>query len=506
MAGFLHKLLGAVERAGNRLPDPALLFLALMALAWVLSWPLSAIDFDARHPLTGEPVRVNNLLTGPGLAGFLSGMVHTFVAFPPLGVVLVALLGIGVAEHTGFISAALRSVLAVTPARLLTPAVVLAGIASHYAIDAGYVLVIPLGGILFYAAGRHPLAGIAAAFVGVSGGFSANFFIPSALDPLLQGFTQSAAALLAPDIRVSVLCNNVFTLVSSLLVLAVAWPVTERLVEPRLQRLKVDGDPQQMPRFGEVTAAERRGLAVALAVALAGVGVLALWLLPEDSALRFEGRAFDFQAPVMQSIVALVFLLFLIPGIVYGYVSGNVRSHRDVIEGMTGAMSSMGYYLVLVFFCAQFIYLFSESNLGVLLSVAGAQWLRALALPGPLTLLGVVLLVAAVNLFIGSASAKWGLLAPVLVPMLMQVGLSPDLTQAAYRIGDSSTNIITPLMPYFPLVVVFCRRYVRGAGIGALVALMLPYSLVLLPLWTALLALFWALQLPLGVVSTYAYP
>ena len=500
-------LLSAIEKAGNRLPDPALLFLLLAVAVGLLSWPLSFMDFDALHPVTGEAVKANNQLTGSALALFLSSMVTTFVTFPPLGVVLVALLGVGVAEHTGFISAALRSLLSVTHKRLLTPMVILVGVASSYAADAGYVLVTPLGGVVFYAAGRHPLAGIAAAFAGVSGGYSANFVIPGALEPLLQGFTQSAAHLLDPAVNVSVLCNNIFTGVSSLLVLAIAWPLTDRLIEPRLARVAaIDGDPQTMPRFEPVTELERRGLIAGLIAAAAGAALFTLWLLPADSALRLDGRLSDFQAPIMKSIVPLIFLLFLIPGVVYGYVAGTVKSHRDIIEGMTQAMNSMAYYLVLAFFCAQFIWLFGESNLGVLLSIKGADLLRALALPGPLTLCGVILMVGLVNLFIGSASAKWGLIAPVLVPMLMQLGISPDLTQAAFRVGDSATNIITPLMPYFPLVVVFCRRYTRGAGIGTVVSMMLPYSLTLLAGWSLLLALFWILQIPLGLASTYTYP
>lgn len=500
-------LLSAIEKAGNRLPDPALLFLILAVAVGLLSWPLSFMDFDALHPVTGEAVKANNQLTGSALALFLSSMVTTFVTFPPLGVVLVALLGVGVAEHTGFISAALRSLLSVTHKRLLTPMVILVGVASSYAADAGYVLVTPLGGVVFYAAGRHPLAGIAAAFAGVSGGYSANFVIPGALEPLLQGFTQSAAHLLDPAVNVSVLCNNIFTGVSSLLVLAIAWPLTDRLIEPRLARVAaIDGDPQTMPQFEPVTALERRGLKAGLTAAVAGAALFTLWLLPVDSSLRLDGRLSDFQAPIMKSIVPLIFLLFLIPGVVYGYVAGTVKSHRDIIEGMTQAMNSMAYYMVLAFFCAQFIWLFGESNLGVLLSIKGADFLRALALPGPLTLCGVILMVGLVNLFIGSASAKWGLIAPVLVPMLMQLGISPDLTQAAFRVGDSATNIITPLMPYFPLVVVFCRRYTRGAGIGTVVSMMLPYSLTLLAGWSLLLALFWILQIPLGLASTYTYP
>ncbi|MCP3980106.1 MAG: AbgT family transporter [bacterium] len=504
--GFLNKALNVIEVAGNKLPDPAVLFLILMSGVWLLSWPLSFVDFNAQHPVTGEAVVVANQVSGQGLATLMTSMVSTFVNFAPLGVVLVALLGIGVAEHTGFIGTVLRKVLSITPKGLLTPMVILVGIASHYAVDAGYVLVIPLGGIIFYAAGRHPLAGIAAAFAGVSGGFSANFWIPSALDPLLQGFTLSAAQLLDPDVNVNVLCNNVFTAASTVLVAIMGWVLTDKLIEPRVSKIAIDGDPDDMPKLETVTPAETRGMFAALASIVVGVILLVVWLWPQDSALRLDGKISDFHAPIMQSIVPLIFLFFLVPAVIHGYVSGSVKSHRDIIKGMTKSMSDMGYYLVLAFFCSLFIWVFNQSNIGVLLSIKGADVLKAMNMPGPVTLFGIIMLVGSVNLLVGSASAKWGLISPVFVPMLMQIGISPDLTQAAYRVGDSTTNIITPLMPYFPLVVVFCQRYVKKTGIGTLVSLMLPYSITMFFGWSLLLILFWVLGIPLGAVSTYTYP
>jgi len=237
-----------------------------------------------------------------------------------------------------------------------------------------------------------------------------------------------------------------------------------------------------------------------------GLALLIAWLYPTDSALRLDGKITDFHAPIMQSIVALIFLGFVTPGVAYGYIAGTVKSHRDVVAGMTKSMGAMGYYLVLAFFCSLFIWMFGQSNIGTLLSVKGAEGLKAMGLPGPVTIVGVILLVAFVNLLVGSASAKWGLISPVMVPMLMQIGISPDMTQAAYRVGDSTTNIITPLMPYFPLVVVFCQRYVKKTGIGTVVSLMLPYSVSLFVCWSMLLVLFWMLGIPLGSLSSYAYP
>jgi aminobenzoyl-glutamate transport protein len=365
--------------------------------------------------------------------------------------------------------------------------------------------------VIFYAAGRHPLAGIAAAFAGVSGGFSATLGVPSSLDPLLSGLSQTAAQLVDPSVVVNPLNNFVFTTVSSALIIVVAWVLTDLVIEPRLRATRVDADPAELPTQEPLAPNERRGLLWGgLAGALAVVALL-LTLLPADTPWAAppgeDGRRalLVSAAPLMQSIVPIIFVTFLIPGIVYGVASGSVKTHRDVVAGMAKSMSGMGYYIVMAFFCAQFIFAFGQSNLGALLAIKGANALREMAMPLGVTLAGIVLLSSLVNLLVGSASAKWALIGTIMVPMLMQLGVSPDLTQAAYRVGDSSTNIITPLMPYFPLIVVFCRRYVKDSGIGTLVALMLPYSVALLVTWTALLLAFWGLGIPLGVGSSYGY-
>jgi aminobenzoyl-glutamate transport protein len=502
--GWLDPFLDFIEWAGNRLPDPAVLFLGTLLITWGVSAALSGFTFTDIDPRTGKPIVVVNQLTGTQLVAFLVDMVPTFTGFHPLGVVLVALLGVGVAEHTGFVAALIKGMMALTPQMLLTPMVLLVAIISHSAGDTGYVLVIPLGGVIFATAGRHPLAGVVAAFAGVSGGFSANF-LPSGLDPLLQGLTQTGAQILDPSRQVNPLCNLYFTAASCLVIVGLGWYITDRIIEPRLWRTAaIDGDPENMPTMQKLTWAELWGM-------LAGLGSLVLltlgliWVcLPPDSPFRSpKGEISSHDAPLMKAIVPLIFLFFLVPGVVHGYVAGTVKSHRDIIQGMSKSMSTMGYYLVLVFFAALFIYAFNKSNLGLLLAVKGAGLLQWLNLPGPVTIIGIILLSAFVNLLIGSASAKWALLAPIFVPMLMQLGISPELTQAAYRVGDSSTNIITPLMPYFPLIVVYCQRYTKSTGIGNLVSYMLPYSLAFLVGWMALLVVYWQLGLPLGVASSY---
>jgi aminobenzoyl-glutamate transport protein len=464
------------------------------------------VQFNEIDPRNGQPIVIKNQLAGPSIAAFLANMVTTFTSFHPLGVVLVALLGVGVAEHTGFINACLKGLLSFTSVKLLTPMLIFVAIVSHTAADAGYVLVIPLGGVIFYAAGRHPLAGIAAAFAGVSGGFSANF-VPSSLDPLLSGLTQAAAQIIAPERLVNPLCNWFFTGASTLLIVALGWFLTDRVIEPRLRSVPVDGDADQMPKMETLGARERRGMWAGLAALAVGIAILIFTSAPANSIFRApNGSLTASTAPLMQSIVALIFLLFLIPGVVFGYVAGTVKDHRDIVKGMSKTMSTMGYYIVMAFFAALFIAAFGQSNLGALLALKGAGLLKAMALPGSVTMVGIILLTALVNLLIGSASAKWALLAPIFVPMLMTLGFSPELTQAAYRVGDSTTNIITPLMPYFPLVVVYCQRYVKRTGIGTLVSLMLPYSITFLVLWTAFLLVYWMLGIPLGLQAPYTYP
>ncbi|HMO80815.1 MAG TPA: AbgT family transporter [Pyrinomonadaceae bacterium] len=572
-SGFVDRALTLIEKVGNKLPDPAALFLILLFAVWVLSAILSTMTFAEIDPRSGQPLVVNNQLTGTAIASFLSTMVTTFTGFHPLGVVLVALLGVGVAEHTGFINAALKGLLSFTSAKLLTPMLVLVGVLSSTAADAGYVLVIPLGAVIFYSAGRHPLAGIAATFAGVSGGFSANF-IPSSLDPLMSGLTQSAAQILDASRTVNPLSNWYFMSGSCLVIVIVGWFITDKIIEPRLKKVAVDGDPDEMPKMEVLGPKEKRGLVAGLLSMAIGLGVLAAVAIPENSPLRspkamkiteesvtalkatgipedvvkkayplinqefFSAAAFETAlktrlgeedakehlaafaanteavppqltasaAPLMQAIVPFIFLFFIIPGIVYGYAAGTVKDHRDIIKGMSTAMSTMGYYIVLAFFASLFIAAFGQSNLGALLALKGASFLQWLQMPAQVTIIGIILLTSLVNLLVGSASAKWALLAPIFVPMLMSLGLSPELSQSAYRIGDSATNIITPLMPYFPLVVVFAQRYVKGTGIGTLVSLMLPYSIGFMVTWIIFLLIYWALGIPLGLQAPYTYP
>jgi aminobenzoyl-glutamate transport protein len=484
-----------VERAGNRLPDPVVLFFVLALLVPFASWFAAAANWAMPHPVTGETIQAVNLLERAQLQHMFTEAVRNFVEFPPLGVVLVALMGIGVAERSGLIPTLLRWSVTAVPRPAVTVALVAAGVLSNVASDAGYVILTPLGAVVFASLGRHPLAGLCAAFAGVSGGFSANIMV-SSLDPLLAGFTDAAAKLFAPDYNVVATANYYFMAASTVVIVAAGWFVTERIVEPRLgpwNPARSDAGPVLPP--SRPPAHERRAVLLALGVGLATL-VGGVWLtVPENALLRDAQGGLD---PFYKSLIPLMAILFVIPGLVYGLRVGTIRASGDVARMMSETMSTMGGYLVLAFMAAQFVTYFRWSNLGLLSALSGAQFLRDIGLGAIPLLLGVVLLSATVNLFIGSASAKWGLMAPVLVPMLMSLGFSPETAQVAYRIGDSVTNIITPLLPYFPVILAFARKYDRDLKLGTLISAMLPYSIAFGVVWSAQLLVWYWLDLPLG--------
>lgn len=495
---WLDRLLARVERVGNRLPDPITLFVASMGLVLVVSWVAARAGLSATHPGTGDEIRAINLLDAEGIQRILRDMPRTFTDFPPLGLVLVVMLGIGVAERTGLVETALRAFLAGIPRWLVTAALVFAGILSSVAVDAGYVVLIPLGAVIFHGMGRHPIAGLAAAFAGVSGGFSANLTL-TALDPLLAGFTEPAARLVNEAYVVDPTANW-WLMIALVPVLVVAGTVvTERVLEPRLGAYEGQVEESAESGGGEhgatLSPIQRRGLiwaAVTGALCLAAV----VWMaLPEPGILRGPNGEI---APLLSSIVALMLFLFLLPGLAYGIATGSIRSDRDVARMTSETMGNMGAYIVLAFAAAHFIAFFNWSNLGLILAVSGADALRAVDFTGVPLIVAFILVASFINLFIGSASAKWAIMAPVFVPMLMLLGYSPELTQAAYRVGDSFTNILTPLLPYYPLVIIFAQKYDREAGIGTLVSAMLPYSVVFGVLSISVVVLWMILGLPLG--------
>jgi aminobenzoyl-glutamate transport protein len=488
------RLLDAIERAGNAIPHPTLLFVALAVLVLVLSWVAALADLATLHPLTGERIEAVNLLSGEGLRRMLAGAVGNFTGFAPLGVVLVAMLGIGVAERAGLVAALLTRLVRAAPPRLLTVCVVFAAVMSSIGGDAGIVVLPPLAAITFAAAGRHPIAGLVATYVGVAAGFSANLLVgPS--DALLAGISTEAVALVDPAYEVTAAGNWWFIAVSAVLVTLVCSWVTDHVTEHRLGTFEGDA-PSEAAATDD--SDDGRGPRAAGIFTLTLGALLALGLVPADGVLRDPATGSIVSSPFMDGIVVVIAVWAAGAGIAHGFAAGTFRSMTEVIEGMEETMRSLAVYLVLIFFAAQFVAWFDWTRLGVILAVEGAAVLQSLGTSNVALLLSLVVLVAVINLFVGSQSAKWAIMGPVFVPMFYLVGVSPEATQMAYRIGDSCTNVITPLIPYLALVVAIARRYVPTTGIGTLIALMAPYSLALLVSWSALL-LLWALTgLPLG--------
>ncbi len=503
--GFLN----AIERIGNAMPDITMLFVYALAACWVLSLLLSYVTFSYKHPLTGETIQVLNLFQPKEIVIFITSMVKNFISFPPLAITVVATLGIGIAEGSGFVQVALKKMLNVTPLSILTPAVVLIGVASHIVSDSAYVILMPVSAMMFHASGRHPVAGIAAAFAGLAGGFSASY-TPSIIDPIMQGFTQGAAHIIDPSYNVNVLCNYFLSFASTFAVIAVCWFVTDKIIEPRLNAsLPLNEDLSEVSGnkgIHELTAAESRAFNIAGTVFLLMLIGLGAMLYPQNSLLRApDGSLTSPNAPIMMAIVPLLFLFFAIPGLVYGFVSRNFKSTRDVTTSMENITKSLISFMVFAFFCAQFLYSFSHSNIGTLIAISGADFLRSLAMPAGFTIFGVIILSCALDFIITSASSKWSILAPILVPMLMAVGISPELTQAAFRVS-STVNVATPMFPFYPLILMYCRQYSKNTGVGTLCATMLPYTVGLTIVLTAMLYLFWMLGIPLGPQSGYVYP
>ena len=500
--------LGWIEKSGNKLPDPVFLFLWLILGLVVISVIASLTGLSAAHPTAIDPATGTNavivassLLSPDNIARLWIDMPTTFTHFHPLGYVLVVMLGAGVAERAGLFGTGMRAAARNRPKAVLTPIVVLAGMMGNLAADAAYVVLIPLAGIVFHAAGRHPIAGIAAAFAGVSGGFSANL-LPGQLDALLFGITEASVETVFGDFSVNIAGNWFFIAAMTFIFLPVIWFVTDKVIEPRLGAFDSSlaaatgaGDESDQP----LTDSERKGLVYAGWAALVVVGLWLFFAFGPGTPLIDESAAAEAQfAPFYKSLVAGFFLLFLLAGWAYGRGAGTISDHRDLVRMMTGAMEDLAYYLVLAFTAAHFVAMFAWSDLGLILAVHGANFLSSTDLPASVLLALIILVSALLNLFVGSASAKWALIAPVMVPMLMLLGISPEMATAAYRVGDSATNIITPLMVYFPLILIFCQRWQSTFGLGSLVATMLPYSLALMIAGLAMTIGWVILDLPLG--------
>jgi len=502
------RLLNFIEEKGNKLPHPVTIFmiftLMVIAASHILYLMGSGVRFEGVNNETGQiemlTVKAVSLLVPEGIAYMFSNVVTNFTSFVALGPVLVAMLGVGVAEKSGYISALMTNTVTKAPRRFVTPIVVLMGVLSNVAASVGYVVLVPLGAIIFLGFKRHPLAGLSAAFAGVAGGYSANLFLGTN-DPLLAGITTEAAHILDAAYLVNPTDNWFFMFASTFLVVIIGTLVTDKIIEPKLgEYVPIQG----MEHKNKVSALEKRGLVWAnISILLTVIGI-ALLVLPENGVLRGEGGSL-IQSPFMSSIIFIMMLIFLVPGIVYGFVTKTIKNDKDIANLMTSSLETMSGFIVLIFFAAQFVALFNYTNLGTLIAVKGADFLQAINLDGAPLLVALIVITAIINLFIAADSAKWAIMAPVFVPMFMQMGIAPEVTQVAYRIGDSSTNIISPLMPFFPLVVAFAQRYGKENGVGTVISLMLPFSIIILICWILFFAVWYMLGIPVGPGTSLFY-
>lgn len=487
------RFLYVVEVGGNALPHPASLFGLLALGVLVFSWIGSYFNWQAIHPATQETVNIVNLLSKEGVHRIFLEMVDNYTGFAPLGIVMVALLGIGIAESSGLIGAAIRLFVIKAPAKMLTFVIVLAGILSNTASDLGYVLIIPLAGIIFHAVGRHPIAGMAAAFAGVSGGFSANLFIGT-IDPLLAGLSTESARILDETYYVLPTANYYFMAVSTFLIAFLATWISNRIIEPRLG--KYTGDVPAEP-INPLTDMERKALRWVVYGIIAWVALILLTTLPENGFFRGPDNSL-LRSPLLKGFIALLFFAAGSLGILYGAITGKFKRDEDVVKGMVESFKTLAAFMVLVFFAAQFVAYFKWSHLGLVIAIEGADLLQRMNIGMIPLLIMFIILSGFINMFMGSASAKWAILGPVFIPMFMLLGYSPELSQAVFRIGDSVTNIISPMMSFFALIIVYFEKYDKKAGIGTLISTMLPYSMLLFVFWSLLLVGWALLNLPLG--------
>lgn len=507
--GFILRALDKVEKIGNGLPHPTTMFIIFTLVLIIISWlaakaglKVSYETFDTTtNTLITKETAAINLLSPNSIRFMYTSIINNFTSFIALGTVFTIIMGVGVADGSGFMEAVLKKIVAITPKRAVTATIIFLGIMSNVASSTGYVMLVPLGAILFMSFGRHPIAGLAATFAGVSGGWSANLLIGTN-DPVFAGMSTEAARMIDPTYTVLPTGNWYFMVASTFLITFIGTLVTEKIIEPRLGKYI----PDEEIKVNDISLDEKRGMKFALISLIIFFIIVGILVLPQNAILRNPQTGELLRSPFMSGIVFLMSLFFMIPGIFYGIGSRKIKSDKDIIELMTKSINNLSGFMVLIFFAAQFVVFFNYSNLGIILSVKGAEFLQNTGFVGIPLIFAFIIMTAIINIFIAVDSAKWAIMAPIFVPMFMRIGFSPELTQAAYRVGDSCTNVIAPLMPFFPLVVAFAQKYDKKSGMGTLVSLMIPYSIAFLIGWIILLILWFMLGIPLGIGGGLFYP
>ncbi len=486
------RFLDVVEKIGNKLPHPFILFVYLAVAVIVMSTIASAFGVSVVHPGTGEDMPIKGLISGEGLNYMISSMLDNFTGFKPLGLVLAMMLGIGLAQKVDLIQTFMRKSILNAPPKLVTYAVLFAGVIGNLASDAALVIVPPLAAMVFHALGRHPLAGMAAGFAGAGAGFTANIFI-AGTDALLSGISTEVAQTINETMEITPVDNWYFMIFSVPMLMIVGALVTEKIIEPKLGTYQ--GKAER--KVEEITATENRGLRNALIAGLVYLGLVALVVIPSGAPLRNEDGGLV-PSPFLSGIIPIILFFFITVAVAYGLTTGKIKGTKDIPQFMGEAMKDMSGYIVLIFAAAQFIAYFNWSNLGIWIAVNGAAFLDNMNMEGVYVIVGFTFLTAILNLFIFSGSAQWALMAPIFIPMFMILDYHPAFVQLAYRLGDSTTNIITPLNPYILIVLAFMKEYDEEAGFGTLFSLMLPYTLCLLGVWVVMFIAWTLLGLPIG--------
>lgn len=494
---LFDRILNRVEIVGNKLPDPVTIFVILIVFLMLLSVLLQGVS--AVSPVDGKTIAINSLMGKENLTKLLTEMVPKFQSFPPLGMVLMVMIGAGVAIKTELLDVLMRASIVKVPKKFVTAAILLVALLADGAGDAGFVILPPLAAIIFLSMGRNPLVGMFAASATVSIGFATDFFI-NMTDVLFAAFTIPAAQLIDPSYQATPAMNWYYMIPANIIILVALVYVTEKIVEPRMNKIEGIILSKNDEAHQEITPIQKKGLKWAgISALIIILAVAALCIGPNAFMKDAEsGSLLAYEAPLMQGMIPLMTLLFFVPGLIYGVINGTIKNDRDVVRLMSTSIGEMGGYIVIALVAAIFIALFSWSNIGIVCSILGAEWIRGIGLSGVSLLVALILLTSIIGIFIGSASAKWAILAPIFVPMLMLLGYDPALTQIAFRIGDGIINPISPLFVFFPMLLSYAKQYKPDIGIGTIISNMIPFTLISGIVLTLVMIVFIVFQIPVG--------